>query len=201
MISLWLNPEDHLRTLSLVLERLRFAGSKMNKTKWKFLQQSVVYLGQKLNGEGLQPTDDKVAATRDAPRAKHVTTFKSFLGLIMYVLFTVHATSFHCTVTSSQSAQEIYPLDVVQNWRRCIVTGFWDISILWSHAVPVPFTWCFILRWRSCSISQDWWAISTRGLCFCYFDKCPTKIVIVRKGGSEYHFWIKTILPVFAWQF
>lgn len=137
MISLWLNPEDHLRTLSLVLEGLRFAGFKMNKTKWKFLQQSVVYLGQKLNEEGLQPTDDKLAAIRDAPRAKHVTTFKSFLGLIMYVLFTVHATSFHCTVTSSQSAQEIYPLDVVQNWRRCIVTGFSDISILWSHAVPV----------------------------------------------------------------
>lgn len=129
MISLWLNPEDHLRTLSLVLERLRFAGFKMNKTKWKFLQQSVVYLGQKLNEEGLQPIDDKLAAIRDAPRAKHVTTFKSFLGLIMYVLFTVHATSFHCTVTSSQSAQEIYPLDVVQNWRRCIVTGFSDISI------------------------------------------------------------------------
>ena len=46
------DPEDHIRTLSLVLERLRSAGFKLNKTKCKFLQQSVVYLGHKLDGEG-----------------------------------------------------------------------------------------------------------------------------------------------------
>ena len=78
------DPEDHLHTLSLVLERLRSAGFKLNKTKCKFLQPSVVYLGHKLDGEGLHPTDDKLAAIRDAPRPKDVTTLKSFLGLIMF---------------------------------------------------------------------------------------------------------------------
>ena len=78
------DPEDHLRTLSLVLERLRSADFKLNKTKCKFLQQSVVYLGHKLDGEGLHPTDDKVAAIRDAPRSADITTLKSFLGLIMF---------------------------------------------------------------------------------------------------------------------
>ena len=41
--------------------------------------------------------------------------------------------------------------------------------------------------------------MSTRGLCLLYFDKCPPKLLLVGKGGSEYHFWIETILPVFVW--
>ena len=108
------DPGDHLRTLSLVLERLRSAGFKLNKTKRKFLQQSVVYLGHKLDRDGLHPTNDKLAAMHDASRPLDITTFKSFLRLYN-VLFKVHATSFHCTGTSSPSAQERYPLEVVQN--------------------------------------------------------------------------------------
>ena len=68
------DPEDHLRTLSLVLECLRSAGFKLNKTKCKFLQQSVVYLGHKLDGEGLHLTDDKLAAIGDALRPTDITT-------------------------------------------------------------------------------------------------------------------------------
>ena len=76
--------EDHLRTLSLVLERLLSAGFRLNKNKCKFLQSSVVYVGHKIDGEGLHPTEDKLAAIRDAPRPKDVTALKSFLGLIMF---------------------------------------------------------------------------------------------------------------------
>ena len=55
----------------------------------------------------------------------------------------------------------------------------------------------FLCSWcRSSSIPQDWWAISTRGLCFFYFDTCPTKLLSVGKGGFEYHIWIETIPPV-----
>ena len=75
---------DHLLTLSQVLERLRSAGFRLNKTKCKFLQQSVIYLGHKIDKKGLHPTDDKLAAIRDAPRPKDVTALKSFLGLIMF---------------------------------------------------------------------------------------------------------------------
>jgi len=76
--------EEHLRILSLVLERLLSAGFRLNKNKWKFLQSSVVYIGQKIDGEGLHPTEDKLAAICDAPRPKDVTALKSFLGLTMF---------------------------------------------------------------------------------------------------------------------
>ena len=75
---------NHLRTLSQVLERLLSAGFRLNKTKRKFLQQSVIYLGKKIDKKGLHPTEDKLAAIRDAPRPKDVTALKSFLGLIMF---------------------------------------------------------------------------------------------------------------------
>ena len=76
--------EDHLHTLSLVLERLLNAGFRLNKAKCKFFQSSVVYLGHVIDGEGLHPTQDKLKAIRDAPRPKDVTALKSFLGLIMF---------------------------------------------------------------------------------------------------------------------
>ena len=48
------------------------------------LQKCVTYLGHKNDGEGLHPTENKLAAIRDAPRPKDVTALKSFLGLIMF---------------------------------------------------------------------------------------------------------------------
>ena len=71
-------------TLSLVLERLLNAGFRLNKAKCKFFQSSVVYLGHVIDGGGLHPTQDKLEAIQDAPRAKDVTALKSFLGRIMF---------------------------------------------------------------------------------------------------------------------
>ena len=59
--------EDHLNTLSQVLERLLKFGFKLNKSKCKFLQSSVVYIGHLIDSTGLHPTEDKLAAVRDAP--------------------------------------------------------------------------------------------------------------------------------------
>ncbi|CAB4033870.1 Transposon Tf2-9 poly, partial [Paramuricea clavata] len=54
--------EDHLNTLSQVLGRLLKFGFKLNKSKCKFLQSSVVYLGHLIDSAGLHPTEDKLAA-------------------------------------------------------------------------------------------------------------------------------------------
>ena len=73
--------EDHLHILSLVLERLLNARFRLNKAKCKFFQSSVVYLGHVIDGEGLQPTLDKLKAIRDAPRPKNVTALNLFWDL------------------------------------------------------------------------------------------------------------------------
>ena len=80
ILMVGIDKEDHLRTLSLVLEQLLAAGFRLNK----FLQKCVTYLGHKIDGEGLHPTEDKLASIRDAPRHKDVTALKSFLELSMF---------------------------------------------------------------------------------------------------------------------
>ena len=75
ILVLGTDKEDHLRTLSLVLERRLSTGLRLNKTKCKLLQSSVVYLGHLIDGEGLHPMEDKLKA----PRPKDVTALKSFL--------------------------------------------------------------------------------------------------------------------------
>ena len=91
-----IDEEDHLRTLSLVLERLVTAGFRLNKAKCKFLQKCVTYLGHKIDREGLHPTEDKLAAICDVPRLKDVTALKSFLGVIMfYSRFMPHHSPIH----------------------------------------------------------------------------------------------------------
>ena len=65
--------------MSQVLERLLKYRFKLNKTKCKFLQCSVVYLEHLIDSAGLHPSVDKLAAVRDVPVA-----LKSFLELIMF---------------------------------------------------------------------------------------------------------------------
>ena len=45
---------------------------------------AVEYLGHKISGQGLQPTDEKIQAIKSAPAPQDVTQLKSFLGLINY---------------------------------------------------------------------------------------------------------------------
>lgn len=82
----------------------------------------------------------KPAATHDAPRTADVTTLYKVISGTYNVLFTVHTTSFHWTGTSSQSAQERYPLEVVQNWRRCVSTKnlILDSQTLVHYAHTLP---------------------------------------------------------------
>ena len=76
--------DDHLNSLSQVFEKLSAVGFQLKKAKCEFEKTSVQYLGHIIDGEGLHPTDEKLAAVRDAPRPTDITSLKSFLGLIMF---------------------------------------------------------------------------------------------------------------------
>ena len=76
--------EEHLRTLEEVLSRLEKAGIRLRRGKCAFMLKSLEYLGHRISGKGLQPTDKKVKAVRAAPAPTNLTQLKSFLGLINY---------------------------------------------------------------------------------------------------------------------
>ena len=65
--------EEHLKNLDTVLDRLEKAGLCLNQSKCSFLQPRIQYLGHVIDEKGLHPTDEKVAALREAPTPKNST--------------------------------------------------------------------------------------------------------------------------------
>ena len=62
--------EEHLQNLDKVLTRLENAGISLKRDKCVFLLPAVEYLGHKISGQGLQPTDEKIQAIQKAPAPK-----------------------------------------------------------------------------------------------------------------------------------
>ena len=54
---------EHLQSLETVLDRLTNAGLHIKKSKCSFVSSSVIYLGHKVDSEGLHPLPDKVRAS------------------------------------------------------------------------------------------------------------------------------------------
>ena len=75
---------EHLQNLDKVLSKLEEAGVRLKKDKCFFQLPSVEYLGHKVSAAGLQPTDAKVKAIKEAPAPMNVSQLKSFLGLVNY---------------------------------------------------------------------------------------------------------------------
>ena len=78
------NDEEHLKHLSEVLSRLQQAGLRLKKDKCEFMSVSVVYLGHRIDAQGLHPTRDKVEAIQQAPAPQNSTELHAYLGLLNY---------------------------------------------------------------------------------------------------------------------
>ena len=76
--------EEHLESLSKVLERLQVAGLRLNRAKCFFLRRSITYLGHVIDKDGLHPTQEEVCAIKEAPTPRNVEELCSFLGLVNY---------------------------------------------------------------------------------------------------------------------
>ena len=69
------NDEEHLANLEEVLKRLSEHGLRLKQKKCAFMVNEVVYLGQKINSQGIQPIQEKVRAIADAPSPKNGPRF------------------------------------------------------------------------------------------------------------------------------
>ena len=76
--------EEHMRNLKRVFERFQKFGLRVKREKCAFMQESVVYFGRRLSSKGIQPTEDKVEAVRNAPTPTNVTELRSWLGMVNY---------------------------------------------------------------------------------------------------------------------
>ena len=73
---------EHLETLNEVLTRLESAGVRLKK--YTFMAEEVVYLGHRINREGIQPTDEKVQVISKTPRPTNISELWGILGLVSF---------------------------------------------------------------------------------------------------------------------
>lgn len=76
--------EEHIRNLEEVLRRLQNHGIRVKSSKCAFLQDSVVYLGHRIDAQGLHTSHKKVEAMQLAPTPRNQQELRSFLGLLHY---------------------------------------------------------------------------------------------------------------------
>jgi hypothetical protein len=78
------NDEEHLKTLEEVLKVCIKKGLTIKRAKCEFLQESVDFLGFKLNKDGLMPQEEKIKAIKEAPAPSNTQELKAYLGLLNY---------------------------------------------------------------------------------------------------------------------
>lgn len=75
---------EHLANLRAVLDRLREYGLRAKRSKCRFMQLRVEFLGYVIDKHGIHPAPGKVEAIVNAPRPKDLTELRAFLGLLNY---------------------------------------------------------------------------------------------------------------------
>ena len=78
------NDVEHFNNLRNVLKIIYDNGLHLNLQKCAFMQDEVVYLGFKINKNGIFPVKEKIVAIKNAEEPKNVSELKSFLGLLNY---------------------------------------------------------------------------------------------------------------------
>lgn len=76
--------EDHLRDVEEVLTCLRNHKFQVKRSKCQFGASEIAFLGHIVNGEGVKPDPENIAAIVDCPAPSNLTQVLSFLGLANY---------------------------------------------------------------------------------------------------------------------
>ena len=76
--------EEHKRHLPFVFERLKHYGLILNKDKCIFDVDEIVFLGHKVNREGMAPLESKVTAIQNFPRPSNMKQLRRFFGVLNY---------------------------------------------------------------------------------------------------------------------
>ncbi len=75
---------DHLKHLREVFKILRDAGLQCGRNKCKFAMNSLVFLGHKISGDGIQPDRTNIDKLKDYPTPKTVKDVRMFVGLVAF---------------------------------------------------------------------------------------------------------------------
>ena len=73
-------PEEHLKRLQGVFEKLAKAGLKLKSSKCEFFKSKIAYLDHTVSAKGIKTGSKKIEAVKNWTMPKTVTDVRSFLG-------------------------------------------------------------------------------------------------------------------------
>ena len=74
--------DTHMKSLQEVFDRLRNAGLKLHPKKCKFAQAEIIFLGHKINGEGVSVDEKKVEVVKTWPVPKNLKELQIFSRIL-----------------------------------------------------------------------------------------------------------------------
>ena len=77
--------KEHNDRLSRVLERIQKFGLKLNKNKCEFGVTEILFLGDKLSSQGVQPDQEKIKAIQNMPRPTDKTGVLRIMGMVHFI--------------------------------------------------------------------------------------------------------------------
>ena len=78
------SPEQHLKDLRTVFDRLATHGIVINPNKCLFGVSELEFLGHHINADGISPLPDKVQVVRDFPLPQSQRELRRFIGLVNF---------------------------------------------------------------------------------------------------------------------
>lgn len=76
--------EEYHRCCENVFKRLREYNVQVNRTKHKFYEKSIEFLGHIISEQGISLTKEKIQCIQETPPPGNITLLKSYLGLLNY---------------------------------------------------------------------------------------------------------------------
>lgn len=77
--------QEHNERLTKVMERIQKYGLKLNKSKYQFGAQEIIFLGDKLSAQGVQPDQEKINAIQGMSRPIDKTGVLRIMGMINFI--------------------------------------------------------------------------------------------------------------------
>ena len=100
-------PEEHLKHIEIIFQKLKIAGLKLKESKCDFFKSEIHYLGHLISDKGIQPLPEKLdtirkhASSSDTQGNKTISWFNRLLS-------NIHPTLLRNIQTSSKADSERY---------------------------------------------------------------------------------------------
>ena len=123
--------EEHQEHLRLVMERMRELQVKLRRSKCRFYQAQVEFLGHRIGAGVVTPVQDKLAAVRQWPQPVTKKQLRGFLGLSGYYCDFIQGYSEMAAPLTNLSRDEA---DVVSDWDESCTRAFERMKLALTSA-------------------------------------------------------------------